>query len=58
MPMLIKIIHQEDKIEYSFSVIDAGNLTTAEVKRICSKMGVKALLINGKYYSNVKNWSS
>jgi hypothetical protein len=51
MPMLIKIIHQEDKTEYSFSVEDASKLTSIEVKRICTKMGVKALFINGKYYS-------
>jgi hypothetical protein len=51
MTMLIKIIHQEDKIEYSFSVKDASSLTSAEIQRICAKMGVKALFINGKYYS-------
>lgn len=49
--MQIKIKHQEDKTKYSFTVKDAEKLTTAEVKRICIKMGVKALLVNGKYYS-------
>lgn len=50
--MQINIKHQEDKTEYSFRVKDADNLTSAEVNRICAKMGIKALLINGKYYSN------
>ena len=52
--MQIKIKHQEDKTEYSFNVKDADKLTLAEVKRICIKMGVKALFVNGKYYSNDK----
>ena len=50
--MQIKIKHQENKVEYSFKVKDADSLTSIEVKRICTKMGVKALLVNGKYYSN------
>ncbi|WP_326384770.1 hypothetical protein [Flavobacterium sp. SUN052] len=49
--MEIKIKHQEDKTKYSFKVKDADKLTSAEVKRICIKMSVKALLVNGKYYS-------
>lgn len=49
--MQIKIKHQEDKTDYCFRVKDADNLTSAEVKRICLKMVVKALLVNGKYYS-------
>ncbi len=49
--MEIKIKHQEDKTEYSFKVKDADKLTSAEVKRLCIKMGVKALLVNGKHYS-------
>ena len=52
--MQIKIVHQEDKIEYCFKVKDADNLTPIEVMRICSKMRVKALLVNGKYYSTGK----
>lgn len=50
--MLIKIKHQEEKTEFSFRVKDADKLTNAEVNRICIKMGVKAILVNGKYYSN------
>lgn len=50
--MQITIVHQEDKTEYRFKVKDADNLTSAEVKRICVKMGVKALFVNGKYYPN------
>ena len=49
--MEIKIAHQEDKTEYSFKVKDADKLTSEEVKRICIEMRVKALFINGKYYS-------
>lgn len=49
--MQIKIKHQEDKTEYSFKVKDADKLTSAEVKIICLKMQVIALLVNGKYYS-------
>lgn len=49
--MEIKIIHQEDKKEYTFKVTNADKLTSEEVNRICTKMGVKALLVNGKYYS-------
>jgi hypothetical protein len=53
--MVIKIKHQEDKMEYSFSVNDANKLTSTEVLRICTKLRVKALLVNGKYYSLTKN---
>ena len=49
--MQIKITHQEDKKEYSFIVKDSDNLTSVEVNQICTKMGVKALFVNGKYYS-------
>jgi hypothetical protein len=48
--MQIKIQHQEDKIYYAFKVKDANKLTSDEVNRICIKMGVKALFVNGKYY--------
>lgn len=50
--MQIKIKHQEDKTEYTFNVANADKLTSTEVNRICTKMRVKALLVNGKYYSN------
>jgi len=50
--MEIKIIHQEDKTEHRFKVKDANKLTSAEVNRICIKMGVKALFVNRKYYEN------
>lgn len=49
--MQIKIIHQEDRTLHRFKVKDADKLTSDEVKRICYKMGVKALFVNGKYYS-------
>ncbi|MNQ53367.1 hypothetical protein D3C85_674050 [compost metagenome] len=50
--MQIKIQHQEDKNYYTFKVKDANKLTSAEVNRICIKMGVKALFVNSKYYEN------
>ena len=49
--MQIKIQHQEDKTEYSFNVKDADKLTSTEVSLICNKMCVRALFVNGKYYS-------
>lgn len=51
MTMQIKIKHQEDKTEHSFNVKNPDKLTPVEVNRICTKMRVKALFINGKYYS-------
>lgn len=49
--MQIKIKHQEDKTEFNFRVKNADKLTNAEVNRICIKMRVKAVFVNGKYYS-------
>lgn len=49
--MQIKIIHQEDKTEFCFRVKNADKLTNAEVNRICINMRVKAIFVNGKYYS-------
>lgn len=50
--MVIKIKHQEDKKEYTFKVKNSNKLNSDEVRKICSKMNVKAILVNGKYYSN------
>lgn len=49
--MEIKIKHQEDKSEFKFRVKNADKLTNVEVNRICIKMRVKAIFVNGKYYS-------
>lgn len=49
--MKVKIKHQEEKTEFSFSVKNSDKLTQAEVIRICLKMNVKAIFVNGKYYS-------
>lgn len=49
--MQIKIKHQEDRKEYTFSAKDADNLTPSEVSLICTRMGVKALFVNGKFYN-------
>jgi hypothetical protein len=50
--MIIEITHQEDKTIHKFKVLDDSNLTTKEIKIICTKMGVRALFIKGKYYGN------
>jgi hypothetical protein len=50
--MIIEITHQEDKTIHKFKVKDDKKLTSDEVKRICLKMGVKALFISGNYYEN------
>jgi hypothetical protein len=48
--MWIEIKHQEEKTMHKFKVKDANALTPNEVKRICEKMGFKAIFVNGKYY--------
>ncbi len=49
----IKITHQIDKTVHHFLVVDPKNLTSAEVKRICDKMNVTALFVNGRMYGNL-----
>jgi hypothetical protein len=49
--MEIEIKHQEEKTIHKFNVKDDNKLTREEVEIICNEMGVKALFINGKYYS-------
>lgn len=46
----IEIQHQETKAFHQFNVANPDSLTREEVLLICEEMGVKALLINGKYY--------
>jgi hypothetical protein len=46
----ISIIHQLDKTKHTFLVINPDSLTQEEVKHICKRMGVTAILINGKLY--------
>lgn len=48
----IKITHQLDKTKHTFSVANPDRLTSAEVAKICKKMGVTAILINGRLYRN------
>lgn len=52
--MKIKITHQEDKTKYTFIVKNADKLSSDEVYRICIKMNVKAILVNGKYYEKLQ----
>lgn len=46
----ISITHQLDKTKHTFSVVNPDSLTESEVKRICNKMGVDKLLVNGRFY--------
>jgi hypothetical protein len=46
----ISITHQLDKTKHTFSVVNPDSLTSAEVKRICNKMCVDKLLVNGRFY--------
>ncbi len=48
---IIEIKHQEEKTIFKFEVENPKKLTRAEVEMICLKMGVKALFVEGRYYS-------
>jgi hypothetical protein len=52
--MVIKIKHQEDKMEYSFSVNDANKLTSREVLQFAPNAG-KSFTCKWEYYSLTKN---
>jgi hypothetical protein len=47
----ISITHQLEKTKHTFLVINPDKLTSDEVRRICNKMGVTSLLVNGRLYS-------
>lgn len=49
----IKITHQVDKTIHHFHVLDPNNLSKDEVQRICLKMNVTALFINGRFYGSL-----
>jgi hypothetical protein len=49
--MEIEIKHQEEKTIFKFEVVNPKKLTREEVEMICEKMGVKALFVDGRYYS-------
>lgn len=46
----IKITHQEDKTVHHFLVENKTELTSKEVNKICTKMGVEVLFIEGEIY--------
>ena len=48
----IYITHQLEKTKHSFLVKNPDSLTPEEVNRICQKMGVTTLLINGRMYNS------
>lgn len=48
--MEITIQHQTEKTMHTFDVADANNLTSTEVRAICTEMHVVGILVNGKYY--------
>jgi hypothetical protein len=49
--MQIEIKHQEEKTIFKFEVENPKKLSRKEVELICENMGVKALFVDGKYYS-------
>ena len=53
--MRVTIKHQMEKTYHTFKVQDENNLSLNEVKRICDRMGVDMLFINGKIYSTDNN---
>jgi hypothetical protein len=46
----IKITHQLEKTVHHFLVVNPNKLSYDEVNRICDKMNVTSLFINGKLY--------
>lgn len=48
---IIEIKHQEEKTIFKFEVENPKKLSNEEVEKICVEMGVKALFVEGKYYS-------
>jgi hypothetical protein len=48
----IQITHQLEKTKHTFLVINPDKLTPDEVKRICTKMEVTSLLVNGRFYKS------
>ncbi len=50
----IKITHNLDKTVHTFLVDDPDRLSETEVNRICKRMGVIAILVNGKLYQSNK----
>jgi len=47
---VIEIKHQLNKKLFKFSVTNKASLSDKEIKTICDKMGVHAILIKGRYY--------
>jgi uncharacterized protein YerC len=50
----IYITHQLEKTKHSFMVENPDSLTPEEVNRICQKMEVTSLLVNGRFYEDVR----
>jgi hypothetical protein len=48
---IIEIKHQIEKTIFKFEVENPNKPSRKEVEMICEKMGVKALFVEGKYYS-------
>ncbi len=47
----IKITHQLEKTVHHFTVKNSKYLTQEEVNKICEKMGVHTLLVEGRIYN-------
>ena len=50
--MKINVTHQEEKTVYTFNVKNPDQLTSKEVSKICKKMNVKIILVNGRIYKD------
>jgi hypothetical protein len=46
----ITIVHQIEKTEHHFMVVNPDKLYTSEVERIKKAMGVEMVFVNGKLY--------
>jgi hypothetical protein len=46
----ITIIHQVEKTQHHFMVVNTDKLTSSEVDRIKKTMGVEMVFVNGRLY--------
>lgn len=50
--MQITLIHQTEKTEHTFEVVDENKLTSDEISTICEEMNVRDIFVCGRYYIN------
>ena len=46
----ISIVHQLEKIQHHFMVVNPDKLSSLEVERIKKSMGVEMVFVNGRLY--------